>query len=53
MKQQPEIQDIEISYLLNDIKQIKEFDKERWEEKHPRTEEELFLETYNKIYNEK
>tara|TARA_R110000868_G_scaffold179968_2_gene420427 strand:+ start:4022 stop:4183 length:162 start_codon:yes stop_codon:yes gene_type:complete len=52
MKQQPEIKDIEISYLLDDIKQIKEFDKERWEEKHVKTEEELFLEIYNKKYNE-
>lgn len=54
MKQQPEIKDIEISYLLDDIKQIKEFKKERWEEKHPRTEEELFLDVFNsRQYEEK
>lgn len=53
MKQQPNIEEQEFDYLLQDIKQIKEFEKERWEEKHPRTEEELFLEIYNKIYNDK
>jgi len=47
MKEQPEITDIEIDYLLQDIEQIKEFEKERFEDEYILTEENLFLEIYD------
>jgi hypothetical protein len=54
MKIQPNIEEQEFDYLLQDIKQIKEFEIERWKEKHIRTEEELFLDVFNsRQYEEK